>query len=278
MQAFFGILFSPDSVGESVRQIELQRTPLRKAGAFIILPIVLLLTGTVIYCLLTSADLPFFLRDAKAIYGVPLHTGALSSVGVLLWCTTGAVCLFASLVLHKTVRETEKKNFLMYAGLLTSVLMLDDLFLLHEAFAPAYLGVNESIVLTVYGLLVTILLARYRKVVYKSAYTLLALSLGLLASSIVLDLLIQYLSLLPGAELRGLRFLLEDGFKLLGIAAWFGYFGWTSYAALTRRHSARTLPSARQTFRPKIEQTAVYPPEGSAAASRRNDRNPVLNR
>lgn len=212
-----------------------QSTPLAVAGVFIFLPVLLMLSGVVLFALTTGASLGFFVRDAKAIYSIPFHSGALSSIGVLLWCTTASVCVLAALVLHTVSAAPERKQFLLSAGLLTSVLMVDDLLLIHEVFAPTYLGIGESTLLATYALLTASMLLYFRSVISRSAYALLLISLAFLACTVAFDMPRVHSLLFSGTESRELRYLLRDGCKLFGIAGWFSYFGWTCYTSLVRQ-------------------------------------------
>ena len=227
-----------DPLKQLGRWMRTQRTPLVVAGTFVYLPTLLLLVGTGIFVMATNAHITFFLRDAKAVYDIPFHAGALSSIGILFWCGAATVCLFASLVLYETVAASEKRQFLLNAGLLTSILMFDDLFLLHEDFAPNYLGLPGDSLYVLYAVLAASLLLYHRHVIVRSAYVLLLLSGAFLAGSIWFEVLHEYGLLLAGAESRGLQHFLEDGSKLLGIAGWFSYLGWTSYTSLVHSHAA----------------------------------------
>lgn len=220
------------------RRMRTQRTPLVVAGTFVYLPTLLLLVGTGIFVIGTNAHITFFLRDAKAVYDIPFHAGALSSIGILFWCGAATVCLFTSLVLYETAAASEKRQFLLNAGLLTSILMFDDLFLLHEDFAPNYLGLPGDVLYVLYAALAVTLLLYYRHVIVRSASALLLLSGAFLAGSIGFEVLHEYGLFLTGAESRGLQHFLEDGSKLLGVAGWFSYFAWTSYTSLVRPHPA----------------------------------------
>ena len=222
-----------------------QRRPLMIAGTFVYLPVLLLLLGTGLYTLVTPATLPFFLNEAKAIYSIPFHAGALSSVGVLLWGATASVCLFTSLVLHGSSLESDRTHFLLSAGLLTAVLTIDDLFLIHDDFAPNYLNISEKFVLSLLLISILYFLTYYLYTILKTDFFILLISLSLLAISFLSDLIFEYKLLFVGAELRGLRYLLEEGSKLLGIAGWLGYFGRVCYTSLVRSlSSVKTSPRA----------------------------------
>ncbi len=217
--------------------MDTQRTPFFLTSAFLFVPILLLLSGTGLLTLPTDASPVFFLRDPKSIYEIPFHAGALSNIGVLLWCATASVCVFTALVLHTASAEPNKRKFLLSAGLLTSLLLFDDFFLLHEVFAPQYLGISANVLFFLYAVLSAALFVVFRRVVLRSAYALLLISGVFFSLSILFDEL-QMIILSAAPDLRGLQYLLEDGSKLIGITGWFNYFGWCSYTSLVQLHYA----------------------------------------
>ena len=225
-------------LAQHLERLRSQRTPLGVALAFVYLPIALVLASTGLFVMATDAHITFFMDDAKAVYNIPFHAGALSSIGILLWCATTTVALFTWIVLSRTAPESERRPFLLSAGLLTSILMLDDLLLLHERFAPRSLGLSDDLLYLLYAVLAGAMLLYYRHVIYRSAYALLLLSGALLAGSLAFEVLHGYDLLLSGAGSRGLQQFLEDGCKLLGVAGWFSYLGWTSYTSLVHSHAA----------------------------------------
>ena len=114
---------------------------------------------------------------------------------------------------------------MLYLGLITSLLLLDDFFLIHEAIAEYMedvLGIGlyfgEAAVFGVYGLLIVWLVVRYRKVLLDTDCIFFGLAVGFFILSAITDV---------GTELADVwdpRFtFLEDIFKLCGIVAWFTY-------------------------------------------------------
>jgi hypothetical protein len=112
--------------------------------------------------------------------------------------------------------------------------MLDDLFLIHERVSPRYLGLSERTIFVVYGVIAVALYLRHRQIICRGKYELLLLSVGFFAVAIAADMArgLGLLSLL-GVRSRNMQYLLEDGFKLLGITGWFGYFRWVCRASIS---------------------------------------------
>ena len=157
-------------------------------------------------------------RDPLAVVGRSgaFHLGFLSNVGVLLWCATAAICLYGAARLHAHGLSPASASFLAYAGLLTGLLLLDDFFMLHEA-ANLYLGLKNVAFYMPYVLLMIGYVAWFRSTILSLGWGLLLLSVALFALSIAVDFLGSSATMSQG------YWLLEDGAKFIGIAAWAGF-------------------------------------------------------
>jgi hypothetical protein len=170
-------------------------------------------------------------KDANQVIHTGVYAGAVSNIGILFWCATASLCLFTCLVLRHRSAPTGLRRFLLWAALLTFVLMLDDLFLLHDVIIPNTWGVTEALPQAVYGLATAIVLFASRRVILDhTEYLPLGLALIFFASSIAFDASeISY-------RLQGipdnLTFWLEDGGKSLGIISWFAYYARVCYVQL----------------------------------------------
>jgi hypothetical protein len=158
------------------------------------------------------------------------YLGLFSNLGVVVWTATAAICLFAGSELSDATNR-RARHFLLYAGLFTLLLMLDDLFMLHENYGDRLLYVLYAI-----GLLYYVI--RFFGLILGLDVVLFALAVPLFGSAVLLDL--APWRLLPGAGIevpqtvasspierdevrrfgRELRYLLEDGFKFIGICCW----------------------------------------------------------
>jgi hypothetical protein len=153
--------------------------------------------------------------------------GCLSNFGVLLWCSAAAVCLFSAACLL-TEGKSEASQFLLYSGIITLILMVDDFFLFHEIVFPRILGVAGDILFLSYFLIIVTYLYRFHRFILQTEYLLLVLAFILLGISFTADIM--------PFRIRG-QFLVEDGSKFLGIVAWMGYFMRVSYkTAWIKRH------------------------------------------
>ncbi|HEY3345982.1 MAG TPA: hypothetical protein VGK71_00010 [Nitrospirota bacterium] len=171
-------------------------------------------------------------RDMATLADIHPLTGALSNVGILLWCATAAVSLFTAAVIWERA-EPRQVQFLVGFSCLTLVLLFDDFFMLHEYLAPVYLGLRERYLMLIYAAAASGLLIGFRKVILSSEYGLLGIALAFFAISVGVDR-IHY-----SQNAWSWLFLAEDGAKFLGIAGWSGYFIRHSYIQLTKAVQVR---------------------------------------
>lgn len=169
-------------------------------------------------------SLAMLTREPTTALDGPFWVGCISNIGAVLWCVTAGVALFSAVILWN--RRDRQTGFIALAGVLTTCLMVDDFFMLHDGMAWAIARINEKKVLAAWGVMGLAWLILYRRNILKSDYLLL-FSAGLwLGLSAVVDMGIIRID-----ESR--RHLWEDGFKLMGIVGWSVYLCRTSYYAVT---------------------------------------------
>ncbi len=194
--------------------VSLQRYGLlnRKGLLALYLPIVALLCLVTIAAFTLHTPLSSLTRDMAGIAHVHPFIGVVSNVGILLWCATAVICLFSRNLLRQQGLH-EEARFLLWAGLMTTVLLFDDLFMIHEYIAPVHLHVNEKVVLASYACAAGAYLLSHRRLILATNYRLLAAAMVLFTVSMLVDI----------SDVSGWWRLGEDGFKILGIASWLGY-------------------------------------------------------
>jgi len=134
-------------------------------------------------------------------------------IGIVIWCFSAAICLFSFVVLRNDLHNREWSYFFLCSGLITSVLLIDDYFLMHE-FLTRYSQIAEKVILSVYGIVVALYLIRFSKTLLNTEYLLLLIAFGFFGFSIMIDPELVYF---PGGTFA------EDGTKLFGIANWCAY-------------------------------------------------------
>lgn len=154
-------------------------------------------------------------RDPSAVTGAPFYTGAISHLGVLLWAGAATVAFFCFALLRHLEVQPDAQRFFLGSGLLTTLLLVDDLFLLHESVFPFHLGVAEEAVLLGYASLALAYLFRFRGFIAQTNHVILALAAAWFGTSVVVDM--------AGSQGMGMM-VAEDLAKLFGIATWATYF------------------------------------------------------
>jgi hypothetical protein len=162
-------------------------------------------------------------RDPIQVLNGKPYVGIISNLGILFWCSTCAI-LFYSALINRIKKGPEKEiYFLFFSGLLSTLLLVDDFFLLHDVIFPDYLKIDEIVFFLCYGLSTIAIFIRYYKIILDTDYVILVLSFLLLGLSATTDEIIAI-----GIHIKH-PFIVEDGFKFLGILSWFSYFTRTAY-------------------------------------------------
>jgi hypothetical protein len=166
--------------------------------------------------------------DVASVAGISPLTGFVSNLGMLLWCTTAAICTFAAIVLWRA-EPTRTSRFLLWSAVLSAYLLFDDLFMFHDYLAERYLGLSEIIVYAALGAALLAYVLTFRHDISRTHFRMLLLAVAFLATSVFLDQFV--VERFPAGS--GLYFA-EDGAKWLGIAAWCSYYVRTSFQAVVR--------------------------------------------
>ncbi len=202
-----------------------------------LLPLLLVIYSPTLFALFAlvavnlQTDIPvgYFTRDPAAIMNVPAYIGLFSNLGILLWCSTAAICLFSAELLRKQSDKREWTWFILASGLITTMLLVDDLFLLHEKVFPNHMHIPQRWVLAGYGLVTLFYLARFRSTFLKTEFILLGFAFAFFGLSVIIDCIIDVIQI-PDFRIKLIvidfygRHILEDGCKLLGIVSWATYF------------------------------------------------------
>jgi len=180
----------------------------------------LFLFGIVVASSQLDISIAIFTRDPTTIANLPPLIGVASSLGVMLWTATVMICLSSWAILRHSPSETRFSTFLLCSGFMTMLLSFDDLFLLHDYIFPVYLGVSEKIIFPGYAGLIFFGIVKFKKCILKTEYLILLIALVFFGLSLFIDRFQSHI----GSFIGDWRILLEDGFKLLGIVGWFGYY------------------------------------------------------
>ena len=175
----------------------------------LIIPLLIL----VILTIQQEVPIEFLMRDPLAVSGSPYYYGLVSNLGIIVWCGSSAICLFCCLLVLRRSGWSEDVKFLLAAGVFTTLLMMDDLFMLHEVFYQYKFGIPEKVIMAIYGILAAFYILRFIKYWRTLAPLTFLTALALLSISVGTDIMFD------ADESVALR-LTEDGCKFLGICQW----------------------------------------------------------
>jgi len=193
----------------------------------------------VIASLVVHQPLGKFTRDVAVIAGVHPLAGVLSNLGILLWCATASICLFAASIL-RDASYPDRFRVLVVGGLFSAYLLCDDLFMIHDELVPHLLRIDEKVVISMIVVAAIGYTALLWRVLFQTNFMLFLVSVSMLAVSVVSDTIFE-----PQLEVLGdWNHLIEDGAKWIGIACWFSYHLHTALAwVAASREVTETAPA-----------------------------------
>lgn len=195
--------------------------------------LVLFLLVGLLSALVPSLTIYDLVGDVTDIGDLPFYAGAISQLGILLWCAAATVCWFSYLSMQKWgVGGPEARRLLLWAAIFTTTLLLDDIYLIHDEVASDYLGFPEKLILLGYLALGVAFVFLNKGEILRSEYGLLVLALGFLGASIAFDVIPRELYE-DIYVLEKFEKLFEDGCKFAGILTWLVYFVRYSFMQLT---------------------------------------------
>jgi hypothetical protein len=150
-----------------------------------------------------------------ALLQLPFYTGIVANIGVLFWCAAASLLFFTWGLSRNQAATPYPLAYLLAAALLTSMLLLDDFFLLHERALPRYLGLREEFVLLFYVLAFAAHCLVFHRAILRSDFLLFLLALAFFALALLMDLFPET----PQSQF------FEDSAKFIGIISWAGYHG-----------------------------------------------------
>ena len=215
------------------------------------LPILILLVVTKLLSSTASIPLRQLMLDPTEAMRAPFYVGIVANLGILMWAAAASICLFIAIFLAPLVGKAWK-DFFLVSGLLTLLLLLDDLLRIHDEIFPVYLGIKGDVIGIGYFLLTFVYLLRYRTLIFQYPNTFLLMALGFFAVSVAIDVAPSFIKdRFPVADVL----FFEDSAKLLGIANWLAYFAYLSAAILGK---ANLAPSKSQVNNQSQETTSNW--------------------
>lgn len=182
-------------------------------------PWLILVGSFLLYCsvilasIFNGTGLTAAIRDLGQTCGLSVFVGSVSNLGYLIFCSSAAIPLFASLTSTFSVRS-QNKSLLLSGGIFSAWLTLDDMFLIHDRY------VNQEVLYVIYAAFAVYLLIRHRITIQKTGGSLIFLaSVTLMGLSIVTDKFQRVLGSLFSLSYQEVQFF-EEGLKFMGQSYW----------------------------------------------------------
>ena len=184
-----------------------------------ILPSAILYLAILYISNIYNIKLNLVVRDLAQTCGFPIGVGMISNIGILLWGAAASICLFTT---FSEGINRESSRLLLLGGIFSSLLCIDDFFLLHDRYiGPDFLNVT-------YLSISIFLLVRFQRILKKIGLFNLIISILFLGLSIFFDGVIQQVF----NQSYQLTQLIEEGFKFIGITCWLNFWCKASSYAL----------------------------------------------
>ncbi len=182
---------------------------------FAYVPALFALVGVGLWASATNRRVWFFTGDPFVTGHLPFYAGIISTIGIILWCSTASICFFSAAVDKKDDHTRKWKSFLFMSGFFTSMLLCDDLFQMHKILYPKLFYLSTILVYGAYGLFALWYLIHFRKQILETEFLLLVFSIAFFVFAVIADTF-------PLLSRGNTAF--SDAFKFFGIVSWFVYF------------------------------------------------------
>jgi hypothetical protein len=180
------------------------KTNISKCILFAVIPSILFYSFFLVGLWSVGFSTMEILRDPAQQTHQSSFLGFLSNIGNWLWISSAAICFFSA-----TIGKSSLRKLLVFIGLLSTILAIDDFFLIHDRY------VNQNLCYLLYAFLaVTLFTLHFKKILKIDAFSFL-LAGSLLALSILTDLIQLHIPLSYSKTQ-----VIEEGFKFMGISIW----------------------------------------------------------
>tara|TARA_A100001388_G_C28761216_1_gene497919 strand:- start:547 stop:1191 length:645 start_codon:yes stop_codon:yes gene_type:complete len=144
----------------------------------------------------------------------PLYIGFFSQIGLFLWASSATICFYASKFFEKINNKIKLSRYLLDCGFISTIILIDDAFCLHEIVLPLK-GIKEEAILSIYFLLGLLIFIKNKKQIFIKRKEIFIFCICLFSLSQLFDVLvfnpfIEYIDI-------------EELLKLGGIISWLAY-------------------------------------------------------
>lgn len=188
------------------------RRDLRNIVIGVLVPLALAFAAAILLVHQQHKSVYKLVSDPAAAMRVNPLLGFFSNVGVLGWAAGAVVSAFSAWILARTRAAHAIVRFYLAASAFTTLLLLDDFFLIHDALAPRYLHLPQNAVYAAYALCFVAFVIGCRREILARNPALFVVAVGLLGFMAGLD------AIRTGRTAWAA--LAMSGSKFLGIFAW----------------------------------------------------------
>ena len=179
---------------------------------FVLFATFIVIIGVYLVSVIKKVPPGFMTTDSLQTAKFPWYTGFLSNLGVIVWSISIGCCFLGAILLSN---NRQAAHFLIATGTLSIVLVMDDMFRLHDGLLPSRLHIPEFISYFAYGLVFAIYLFSFYHIILSDiSFLLLAGSLLFFGASIIFGMVTPYSSV---------QTFIKDSLKFIGIALWVTY-------------------------------------------------------
>jgi hypothetical protein len=178
----------------------------------------------------SGISLKYFTADPFSLSEPHYYNGFVSNIDILLWCTVVVSCLLTYAVIRRDRQQQKWSRFFLFSGLMSLMLMLDDLYMFHDYIMPGKLHLPQEIVYSLYLLVLVGYLVYSGRMILKTNYWPFAVALIFFGISLGFDVVQRPVGDLIGNQ--SIEYLIDDGAKFLALAGWSSYFLMTSAGML----------------------------------------------
>lgn len=166
----------------------------------------------------SGAKMNVLTGDIFMLTRTPPFVALLSNVGAFAWFAAVTLILFTLTL--PAARAGGDLKFLVCSLAISTILFVDDFFMLHDYWIRILFGKVDAYYYGVLAALMAAYLVAFRRTILSSAYRLLLAALTFFAASIAMDVVQE----LGQRHVGHWQYLAEDGAKWFGVCFWLAYF------------------------------------------------------
>ncbi|WP_318777726.1 hypothetical protein [Chloroflexus sp.] len=166
--------------------------------------------GVIGFARVTGVSEARLLRDIYTVANIPLYTGLVSNLGILIWCVATTIWVLSAYLIRRQPSDP-RYGLSVSAAAFTAFLLIDDSMMLHEVLLPRVTNLDEQVFLIGYALVAAAFAVYALPRMLRTDCLPAFIAAGLLAASYLIDVMLPFM---PRYTLY------EDVAKFSGIVFW----------------------------------------------------------